>query len=132
MPIEYEIDHQRRLVLAKGQGTLTDAEVFHYQSSVWSHPEVASYDELFDMSDVADITLPSTERIRELVRLSAAIDDALSPSRLAIVAPDDFPFALGRMYEAHQGLDKRSTKTVNVFRSVGDALACWAPSEAPT
>jgi hypothetical protein len=106
MPIEHEIDHQRRLVLAKGHGTLTDAEVFHYQSSVWSHPEVAGYDELIDMSDVADITLPSSERIRELVQLSAAMDDALSPSRLAIVAPDDFPFALGRMYEAGPGQTK--------------------------
>jgi hypothetical protein len=89
MPIEHEIDHRRRLVLAKGHGTLADAEVFHYQSSVWSRPEVAGYDELFDMSDVADITPPSTERIRELALLSAAMD-ALSPSRLAIVAPDDF------------------------------------------
>ncbi len=127
MPIEHEIDHQRRLVLARGHGTLTDAEVFHYQSSVWSHPEVAGYDELFEMSDVADITPPSTERIRELAQLSAAMD-ALSPSRLAIVAPDDLPFALGRMYETHRGLDKRSTKTVSVFRSVGDALA-WLGSE---
>jgi len=126
MPIEHEIDHRRRLVLAKGHGTLTDAEVFHYQR-VWSRPEVAGYDELFDMSDVADITPPSTERIRELAQLSAAMD-ALSPSRLAIVAPNDLPFALGRMYETHRGLDKRSTKTVNVFRSVEDALA-WLGSE---
>jgi hypothetical protein len=37
MPIEHEVDHRRRLVLAKGHGTLTDAEVFHYQSYLsWS------------------------------------------------------------------------------------------------
>jgi hypothetical protein len=128
MPIEHEVDHRRRLVIAKGPGTLTDQDVFEYQRGVWSRPELTGYDELFDMSDVENIDLPSLERVRELAKLSASMDDAGSRSRLAIVAPKDFAFALGRLYEAHRGLDERSRKTVSVFRSVGEALA-WLGSE---
>jgi hypothetical protein len=128
MPIEYEVDHERRLVTARGRGTLTEQDVFDYQRGVWSLPEVAGYDELIDMSDVGEIDLPSLERVRELAKLSASMDGAAPPSRLAIVAPKDYVFALGRLYEAHRGLDERSRKTVNVFRSVGDALA-WLDSE---
>jgi hypothetical protein len=128
MPIEHEVDHRRRLVIAKGRGTLTDRDVFEYQRGVWSRPEVAGYDELFDMSDVENIDLPSLERVRELAKLSASMDAAAARSLLAIVAPKDFAFALGRLYEAHRGLDERSRKTVSVFRSVGEALA-WLESE---
>ena len=66
VPIEYRILHERRLVLAKGHGTLTDQEVFGYQRDVWSLPEVAGYDELVDMTQVQDIALPSTQRVRAL------------------------------------------------------------------
>jgi hypothetical protein len=31
MPIEFEIDHDRRLVLARGHGVLIDSDVFGYQ-----------------------------------------------------------------------------------------------------
>src|SRR5262252_7659113 len=41
MPIEHTIDHARRLVLAKGKGTLTDEDVFSYQRTVWSREDVA-------------------------------------------------------------------------------------------
>jgi hypothetical protein len=128
MPIEHEVDHKRRLVIAKGRGVLTDQDVFEYQRGVWSRPEVAGYDELIDMSDVGEIELPSLQRVRDLAQLSASMDPAGAPSRLAIVAPKDFAFALGRLYEAHRGMDGRSTKIVSVFRSAGDALA-WLGSE---
>jgi hypothetical protein len=34
MPIESEIDHERRLVTARGRGTLTHEDVFGYQRDV--------------------------------------------------------------------------------------------------
>ncbi len=49
--------------------------------------------------------------------------DAKGPvSQFAIVAPRDFEFALGRLYEAHRELDSRTTKRVSVFRSRPEAL----------
>ena len=123
MPIEYWIDHERRLVMAKGHGTLTHEDVLGYQRDVWSNPALAGYDELMDMSHVEHIALSSTERVRELARLSARMDDRSSASRFAIVAPTDLAFGLGRMYETYRNLDDRSTKQVGVFRSLDAALA---------
>jgi len=128
MPIEHEIDHKRRLVIARGRGVLTNRDVFEYQHSVWSSPEVAGYDELVDMTGVERIDLSSIESVRELAQTSAAMDKDNPPSRLAIVAPKDYAFALGRLYETHRGLDERSRKTVSVFRHIGEAMA-WLGSD---
>ena len=132
MPIEHEVDHKHRLVLAKGRGVLTSGDVLGYQHGVWSRAEVAGYDELMDMSDVEEIDLPSLESVRELAQLSASMDADAPPSRFAIVAPKDFAFALGRLYEAHRSLDARSRKTVNVFRTVEEALAWLGSNPAAT
>jgi hypothetical protein len=123
MPIEYQIVHERRLVMAQGRGTLTGLDVFGYQRNVWSLPEVGGYDELMDMTQVEDIALPSTQRVRELARLSAEMDARSTTSRFAIVAPSEFAFGLGRLYEIFRSLDDRSTKQVGVFRSLDEALA---------
>ena len=75
MPLTYSIDHDRRLVLTIGTGTLTDADVFAYQRDVWSRPDVAGFSELIDMSGVEHIALPHVARVRELASLSAGMDD---------------------------------------------------------
>ena len=41
----YQIDHARRLVVARGKGVFADADVFAYQREDWSQPDVAGYDE---------------------------------------------------------------------------------------
>jgi hypothetical protein len=102
---------------------LTGLDVFGYQRNVWSLPKVAGYDELIDMTQVEDIALPSTQRVRELARLSAEMDARSTTSRFAIVAPSEFAFGLGRLYEIFRSLDDRSTKQVGVFRSLDEALA---------
>jgi hypothetical protein len=68
MPIEYRIDSERRIVIARGYGTFTHADVLRYQRDVWSRPELAGYDELVDMSHVELIALSSTGRLREVAR----------------------------------------------------------------
>ena len=109
--------------MAKGHGTLTDEDVFGYQRDVWSLPELAGYDELVDMTQVEDIAVPSTERVRELARLSAEMDIRSTTSKLAIVAPTEFAFGLGRLYEILRSHDDRRTKEVRVFRSLDEAKA---------
>jgi hypothetical protein len=123
VPIEYRIVHERRLVLARGHGTLTDQDIFGYQRDVWSLPEVAGYDELVDMTQVEEIALPSTERVRALASLSASMDDSSKTSRFAIVAPTEFAFGLGRLYEILRSLDNRRTKDIRVLRSLDEAKA---------
>ena len=123
MPLEHRIDHRLRLVLTRAVGTLTDDEVFAYQHDVWSRPEVAGYDELIDMSAVEHVAVPSPDRIVRLASVSAGMDVGMPPTRLAIIAPRDFEFGLGRMYGAHREMDSRNTKRVGVFRSRAEAQA---------
>ncbi len=122
MPIEYRIDHERRIVLARGHGVLVDADVFGYQREVWSRPDVVGYDELIDMSGVERIEVPSAHRVEDLARLAAAMDPPPGPSKFAIVASDDVSFGLGRMFQAYREMDPRSTKQVEVFRTMDEAL----------
>lgn len=123
MPIEYRIDHDRKLVLAKGRGTVTDQDVFGYQRDVWSRDDTAGYDELVDMSEVEHIALPSVDRVRQLASLSADMDAPSLASKLAIIAPQNVAFGLGRMYATYRQMEARSRKHVEVFRSRGEALA---------
>ncbi|HKQ60476.1 MAG TPA: hypothetical protein VJS92_04275 [Candidatus Polarisedimenticolaceae bacterium] len=122
MPLDYSIDPARRLVVARGRGILTDGDVFRYQLEVWSRPEIAGYDELVDVSEVTEIAQPPAQRMRELAKLSAEMDGDAPASRLAIVAPSDHAFGLGRMYEAYRTSHSRNTRDVGVFRSLAAAL----------
>jgi hypothetical protein len=122
MPINHQIDHDQRLVIASPHGVLTDAEVFDYQMTVWSRPEVKGYNELVDMTAVAKIEYVSSARVNDLANLSASMDAEDAPSKLAIVATNDIHFGLGRMYEARREMAARSNKVVRVFRSRPEAL----------
>lgn len=126
MPIDHEIDHARRVVIARGSGILTEKDFFGYQEEVWSRPEVAGFNELVDMRAVEEVVLPSAERMRALATLSAGMDPAQGSSKLAIIAPQDFAYGLGRMYEAYRGFQPSSTKEVAVFRTAREALTFLA------
>jgi hypothetical protein len=125
MPIDYYIDHARRLVVARGRGVFADAEVFAYQREVWSRSEVAGYDELVDMTEVVEIAAPSPAgpRIEQLAGVAAAQDNPTSAGKFAIVAPGSLAFGLGREYQIYRELDLRSKKQVGVFRTLVEALS---------
>ena len=123
MPIEYRVDHQRRLVVAAGHGTVTDADVFGYQHEAWAEHKTAGYDELVDFTRVTHIALPSIDRVRELAQLAARMDAPAVASRFAIVAPADIAFGLGRMFQVYRELQSNSTKEVAVFRTLDQARA---------
>ena len=124
MPITWTIDHDRGLVVATAAGVLTDEEVFKYQWEAWSKPELATYHELIDMTGVERIELPSGERVGDLAKYSAAMDAApLRSGRVAILAPSDVAYGLGRMYQANRAMQPGSLVEVAVFR--GRAEAEW-------
>ena len=131
IPIEYRIDHERRLVLASGCGTLTDQDVFGYQREVWSRPDVVGYKELIDMSEVDHIALPSANRVRDLAQLSAGMDQGSAGSKSAIVAPSDIAFGLGRMYQTYRELQVRvPSRSVFSARS-RRLLPSWVSKAGP-
>ena len=102
---------------------MTDEDVFSYQHEVWSRPEVEGYDELVDVTDVEHIALPYADRVQDLAQLSASMDTRYSASHLAVIAPSDAAFGIGRMYQTYRELDPHSTKQIGVFRTREEALA---------
>jgi len=40
-----------------------------------------------------------------------------------LVASENLAFGLGRMFQAHRELDRRSTREVGIFRTMEEALA---------
>ncbi len=123
MPLTYRIDPERRLVIARGSGIMKDQDFFNYQREVWSRPEVAGFDELVDMTNVAQILLPSIERVRDLAELGADMAKGWPVSRLAIVAPGDLAFGLARLFDIARQSTTPGGKPVEVFRAMPDALA---------
>ena len=117
MPIDYRVDHQKHLVVARGRAVVTGEDIFGYQREVWSAGDVNGYNELVDMKEVRRIQVPTPERMRELALVSSKSDSPSRPSKFAIVAPQELVFKLGQMYESYRNLDARSTKKVGVFRS---------------
>jgi hypothetical protein len=131
VPIAYRIDHEKKIVLARGYGVFSPGDVFDYQRTAWSDPGVAGYNELIDMTHVAEVSLPSAQRIQELASVAARMDVANVPSRLAIVAPTDLAFGLGRMFKVYREADERGTKEVGVFRTLDEALLFLGLKQPP-
>jgi hypothetical protein len=118
----YRIDPERRLVITHGSGTLKDHEIFDYQYKVWSQPDIAGFNELVDMSEVTQILLPSMDRVRDLAQLAARMGRDAPRSKMAIVAPDDLAFGLGRVFGVHRESAAPGVKSVGVFRTMPEAL----------
>jgi hypothetical protein len=130
MPIDYRVDHDQRRVIAEGHGAVTAEEIFRYQREAWSRSDVAGYDELVDMTDVREIVEPKAHEMRALAQMSAGMDAPGGAGRFAIVAPGDFAFGLGRMYEAFRDMTPGTRKEVSVFRDRAAALA-WLSGSDP-
>ena len=123
MPLTFRLDRKAHVIVAAAYGTLTDDQVFDHQREISSRNDTIGYDELVDVSHVKEIALPSTDRVRDLAALAAGKDAVRGSSRLAIVAPGDLAFALGRMFQTNRELDARSRREVGVFRTTKEALA---------
>jgi|SRR5581483_2196298 len=123
MPIDHHIDHEKRLVVARGCGTVTAQELLDYQRTVWSRPEVTGYHELADMTAVEKFDSPSPSGVWALASVSSAMDPPAGGGKFAIVAPQAIAFGLGRMYQAYRNIESRGGKEVGVFHTLGEALA---------
>ena len=122
MPIEYHIDHGRRLVVAIASGKLTAEDIFNYKRHVCSLPDVRGFNELVDARKLEEILSLTVEKISELAKLSAYMDDKAISTKLAIVVSGTFLYGMGQLYEALRNVNPMSTKKVSVFRSMQEAI----------
>ncbi|MCK6474306.1 MAG: hypothetical protein L6R28_21520 [Planctomycetes bacterium] len=128
MPIEYRIEHERRLVIATGSGSVTHMDIMTYQRACWTRGDVQGYDELVDFTAVRELGPSSVESVREIAEVAVTMDPPEGGSKFAIVAPDDLAFALGRMYEVYREMVPGSKKEVAVFHTLEEAFA-WLGKE---
>jgi len=56
-------------------------------------------------------------------RFATRSTSAASAARSVRVASENLAFGLGRMFQAHRELDRRSTREVGIFRTMEEALA---------
>ncbi len=130
MPLEYRIDRERRVVFATATRILSVEDVFAYQREVWSRSDLAGFDEVVDLSPAEELVLASSDRVRALAELAAAMEVPGASSRLAIVAPQDLAYGFARMFETYRTMDQGGAKVMSVFRSMQAALD-WLGAEAP-
>lgn len=123
MPITYTVDHERRLILVRGEGVFSDDDVFGYQREIMARQDALGYDELVDMTDVVHIDLLSFQRVKDLASLSAEMDPRHPPGRFAIIAPGDVAYMLGRLYKGVRALLPGATRELGVFRTPEQAEA---------
>lgn len=131
MSIVLRVDRVNRIVLARGFGTFTDDDAFSYQRVAWAGDEVATYDELIDMSSVLEIAITSPQLVRDLAASAARVDRASGTPRFAIVAPGNLAYGLGRMFQTYREMLDRDTKAVGVFRTPEEAAAFLNRAEIP-
>jgi len=103
MPISYEIDKASGLLLAKGVGQVTEADIAAFVNALLADPEYVHRKTcLVDFTD-ASFEVPS-ERIHELANRHRELLARATPVKIAVVAPEDLCFGLARMYAHYRSL----------------------------
>jgi len=122
MPLATSFYRDRRLIITRGWGHITLADVRAYQQELGQRPEFdPTWAHVFDARDAVQFDL-SSEEIRELAATSV-----LAPSaRRAMAATDPAVFALFRTYGTLFELQMDGS-AVGVFTTLDDALEWVTP-----
>ncbi len=121
MPLNYTVHAKGSLILERGSGVLSDADVTH-------HFRTLAKDDRIDPSRRVLSDLRAVEHIdltEQGFRKALQDRDQIPADKTAIVAPVDLTFGLSRIYET---LAAELGKEVQVFRSWRDALH-WLGAE---
>jgi len=125
VPVSYDIDLSRALVVSRWRGPLTEADVRELYDRLRADPAFdPTFRHIADLREVERVEA-SAEAIGSMARSSAFAPGA----RRALVAEADAVYGCARMFAAHAEL---TGSQVRVFRALGDA-AQWLefPAEAP-
>ena len=106
---------------------MTDEALLDYQKTVWSDPKIHGFDELIDFKAVEKIEV-TTPGLEAVASLAAGMDEAVGSSRFAIVVGGGLAYGLSRMYEAFREMEEKSSRKLEIFQRLEDALA-WLDSD---
>jgi len=123
-PITFDVFLDLGLFVTRYRGTVSDADFRGTYARIRpSNPAWLRLDELADMRAMTRFAVAHTTLRSEAELAGRYLAEADVHVRCAVVAPEDLPFALSRVYGAHA--DFAGQEDVNVFRdrdSAGDWL----------
>jgi hypothetical protein len=115
MPASYEIDAQRRLVLSRGWGVLTDEDLIDHYERLRADPDLdPTYAQLIDLREVerfatAGVTIELVARLR-----------VFAPgARRAVIASEDVAYGMARMFASFA---ESQDQQIEVFRDARAAV----------
>ncbi len=116
MPVQFTFFKDKNYVLAELTGTLIDEELLDTYETLYQHADWRlGMNELVDMR-AADMRRITAAGLRKLMHLTERY--ATEKFRTAIVATDDLPYGLARIYQV---ISESSPEEVSVFRNMSQA-----------
>ena len=117
MPVAYEIDASRALVISTGTGVVTFKEIVFHQDCLLSDPLFSpDFDQLIDCRQATEIRVTSAEA-REI----GGRQLFSRTSRRAFLASQPVVFGIGRMMQAYNEFSEYPSHTA-VFYDLAPAL----------
>jgi hypothetical protein len=122
MPIEWSIDKQRRLAMARVTGVVDAGEVVGGLAELVGHEDfVPGMPSVWDLSE-ADISILNKDGMKSVGLHNRATADRRGEAKAAIVSSEDLSFGVGRMLEV---LSASPNLEIRVFRDLESAQE-WA------
>jgi hypothetical protein len=119
MSIEYDIIMDKKLVLARGSGVITGAEVIRHLVTLAADARYkAPMKKLVDYRTIDSIRITSEEAY-SIARMKVKLASTFAGERCAFVSPKDDSYGSSRV---HQALVDGIGLTTEVFRRIEDAL----------
>ena len=119
MTVEYKIIEDKRLVIVKAFGTVTDKEVVDYLEGLAADERyVASMKKLVDFSLTESIK-KTYDGALDVAKKKKALESKFSGEKCAFVTPADLAYGMARM---HQALMEDAGDRIEVFRRIEEAL----------
>lgn len=120
MPIDYDIEEEQKLVIAKGTGIVVAQEILAHMGMLAADERyVAPMKKLIDYSRVEQLRI-SEDEAWQVARKKNELSEQLHDERTAFVAPSDAIFAATRVHESLVNVTERNTA---VFRTFEEATA---------
>jgi hypothetical protein len=118
MPISYQIDEARRLVLTTASGALTDSDILRLKARLVADPKrKPGMRELSDVRSIDRLEV-TADGVRQMMMRDERHAAALGSYRLAIVVSHQVGYGMARM---DQMLTEHILQDVRVFRDMEQA-----------
>jgi len=127
MPLLVRVDEEKRVILVRGEGIVTDRDLLEYVQEYLSDPELRRYHELFDLTD-ADLLDLTYGGLSSVASAAAATDSGGDPVKIAILVSQALGLGLSRMYQTLREM-KGGHRLTRVFQ---DRLECMEWLELPS